>query len=101
LAVVAADPGTRLRRVDVLGPAERAELMAGRGDPAAVVPSGLVPDLFEGQAVRSPDAVAVSCDGSWVSYGELNGRANRLARLLASRGAGPEALVALAVERSV
>ena len=35
-----------------------------------------------------------------LSYGELNGRANRLARLLIARGVGPESLVAVVMERS-
>ncbi|WP_234335462.1 AMP-binding protein, partial [Streptomyces variegatus] len=51
---------------------------------------------------EAPDAAGVlSGDGGTVySYGELNARANRLARLLVERGVGPERLVALALPRS-
>ena len=59
-----------------------------------------LPALFEAQVVRAPGAVAVVCGDAAVSYGELEGRANRLARYLVSLGAGPERLVAVAMERS-
>ncbi|MFD7409657.1 amino acid adenylation domain-containing protein [Streptomyces sp. NPDC059866] len=66
------------------------------------VPEGTAPTLFEARVAETPDAAAVlSADGSTVySYGELNARANRLARLLVERGVGPEQLVALALPRS-
>jgi amino acid adenylation domain-containing protein len=59
-----------------------------------------VPQLFEAQAGRTPDAVAVVCGGTVLPYGELNARANRLARRLVGLGAGPERLVAIAMPRS-
>ncbi|MFI0712154.1 amino acid adenylation domain-containing protein [Streptomyces inhibens] len=49
---------------------------------------------------RSPDAVALVSDAGSLTYGELEERANRLARLLVGRGVGPESLVAVAVPRS-
>jgi non-ribosomal peptide synthetase component F len=59
------------------------------------------PELFQEQVRRVPDAPAVVSGGGAVSYAELNARANRLARFLVSRGAGPEGLVAVAMPRSV
>ncbi len=59
-----------------------------------------LPELFEAQAARTPDALAVECAGTRLSYRELNQRANRLARHLAAQGAGPERIVAVALERS-
>jgi nonribosomal peptide synthetase DhbF len=50
---------------------------------------------------RNPDAVAVSGGGVSLSYGELNARANGLARSLVERGAGPERFVAIRLPRSV
>lgn len=47
-----------------------------------------------------PTAPALTCGDTTLSYEELNARANRLARLLVARGAGPERLVALVLERS-
>ncbi len=66
-----------------------------------LVPVGTASELFEAQVARTPDAVAVICGDARVSYGELNARANRLARVLVKRGVGPERLVGLALPRSV
>ncbi|MFJ8108736.1 AMP-binding protein, partial [Streptomyces sp. NPDC096132] len=60
-----------------------------------------LPVLFEAQVARAVDAVAVECGGECLTYGELNARANRLARELVARGVGPEGIVALALNRSV
>ncbi|MBB1252763.1 amino acid adenylation domain-containing protein [Streptomyces sp. OF3] len=57
-------------------------------------------ELFARQAARTPDRVAVVHEDVRLTYAELESRANRLARLLVSRGAGPEGFVALAVPRS-
>jgi amino acid adenylation domain-containing protein len=59
-----------------------------------------VPQLFEAQVARCPDAVAVVDGDVAVSYGELDAAAGRLAGMLAGRGAGPERVVAVALERS-
>ena len=99
LAAVAAAPGIRLREVQVLDRAERAQVVAGWNDTAAAVPAALVPELFVARAAAAPDAVAVVCGDAVVSYGELEARAGRLARFLAGRGAGPETVVGLCLER--
>ena len=61
----------------------------------------LVHELFEEQAALTPDAVAVSYADERLTYAELNGRANRLARFLRDRGVGPSQLVGICVERSL
>src|ERR1700685_3312478 len=83
-----------------LTPAELGWLLAGWNDTALDVPQVTLPELFEAQVARTPDAVAVVCAGSALSYAEVNERANRLARHLVSMGAGPERLVAIAMARS-
>jgi non-ribosomal peptide synthetase component F len=70
-------------------------------DTAREVAEATWPELFQEQVRRVPDAPAVVSGGGAVSYAELNARANRLARFLVSRGAGPEGLVAIAMPRSV
>ncbi|WP_454694305.1 amino acid adenylation domain-containing protein [Achromobacter aegrifaciens] len=57
--------------------------------------------LFERQARRRPQAIALLLDGQGVSYDELNRRANRLAYRLIALGLRPDAKVGLLVERSV
>jgi nonribosomal peptide synthetase DhbF len=84
----------------------------GREDPASRIPirkdsapaddlDASIPELFEVEAAASPDAIALVFGDRRVSYGELDARANQLARYLISRGVAPEVLVALAIERSV
>ncbi|MEU1130579.1 amino acid adenylation domain-containing protein [Streptomyces sp. NPDC005900] len=58
-------------------------------------------DLFEAQALRHPRRTAVNHGGDRLDYAALDARANRLARVLIRRGAGPEQLVALALPRSI
>ena len=56
--------------------------------------------LFEAQAARTPDAVAVIYEGRRLTYAELNRRANQLAHHLRARGVAPEARVGVLLERS-
>ncbi|MGS0897509.1 amino acid adenylation domain-containing protein, partial [Burkholderia stagnalis] len=58
-------------------------------------------ELFEEQASRTPEAVAVVFEGARLSYGELNARSNRVARYLRRQGIGPDQRVAICVERSL
>ncbi|OCB48449.1 non-ribosomal peptide synthetase [Mycobacterium vulneris] len=59
-----------------------------------------IPVLFNAQVDRAPESVALVCgDRSW-SYRELDDESNRLAHLLADRGAGPGETVALLISRS-
>ncbi|HEU4324283.1 MAG TPA: amino acid adenylation domain-containing protein [Roseiflexaceae bacterium] len=57
--------------------------------------------LFEEQAARRPEALALCCGDQRLSYGELNQRANAVAHHLRGLGVGPEALVGLYAERSI
>ncbi|WP_243788723.1 non-ribosomal peptide synthetase [Saccharopolyspora gloriosae] len=91
---LSAAPAARLGEIDLLLPGEyRAPA------PPPEHRSGVLPELFERHAADRPDAPAVSFGARRLTYGELNARANRLARLLVSRGAGPGRLVALALPR--
>ncbi|HEV3457140.1 MAG TPA: amino acid adenylation domain-containing protein, partial [Thermoanaerobaculia bacterium] len=109
LAILAAAPRQRCDGGVPLAAAERQQLLveweAGRW-PAAR-PAGWAGDgwrldeLFARQAAARPEAVAVVCGSEQLPYGELLARAERLAHRLAALGVGPEARVALCLERSV
>ncbi|WP_037884511.1 non-ribosomal peptide synthetase [Streptomyces sp. NRRL S-646] len=99
LEAFVAGPARRVREVEVLLPGEQQRLLGGAAGPAAPS-SATLPELFADQAARTPDATAVLHEGTRLTYAELDARANRLAHLLAARGAAPERLVALALPRS-
>ncbi|TDD33759.1 non-ribosomal peptide synthetase [Saccharopolyspora elongata] len=87
---------------DVVDAAERRQLLTSWNDAAIPLPSSLVlPDLFEQQVARTPDAVALVFEGAELTYRDLNARSNQLARHLVELGVGPEQVVGLAIPRSV
>ncbi|MER8041680.1 amino acid adenylation domain-containing protein [Streptomyces sp. NPDC094032] len=100
LTQAVAAPERRTSGLELLSPAERRttlETWNGRETP---LPAGSVPELFRRRAAADPDAVAVVCGTSRLTYAELAARADRLARRLRRQGAGPERLVAVAMDRS-
>ncbi|WP_449657896.1 amino acid adenylation domain-containing protein [Streptomyces chrestomyceticus] len=101
LDAVAADPGRRIRRLDVLSPAERERVLTGWNATERPLPPVTLPELFAAQVARTPDAVAVVGERDTLSYAELDAWAQRLARALTGRGAGPERVVAVVLPRSV
>ncbi|KFU82304.1 non-ribosomal peptide synthase domain TIGR01720/amino acid adenylation domain-containing protein [Amycolatopsis lurida] len=97
---VAADPAIPVGEIDVLGEDERARL--GRwNDTAHDVPATTLPELFEAQVARTPDAPAVVFEGVELSYAEFDARANQLARWLVEQGVGAESVVAVSLPRSL
>jgi amino acid adenylation domain-containing protein len=73
-------------------------VIAGQTRP---LPERCVHELFEQRAAQCGSAVAMVDAHEQVTYAELNGRANALARLLRARGVGREVVVAVLLERSV
>jgi amino acid adenylation domain-containing protein len=57
--------------------------------------------MFESQADRMPGASAAVFEDDSITYGELDARANRLARWLRAQGAGPEVVVGLRAGPSI
>ncbi|AIR96911.1 non-ribosomal peptide synthetase [Streptomyces glaucescens] len=102
LRQVVEDPSRPLGEAELLDAAERRRFLEirPRHRPADDGPHTLV-EAFEAQAAATPHTVAVTCGAERLTYEELNGRANRLARLLIRRGAGPERLVAVALPQDV
>ncbi len=98
---MAADPEQVLARLSSI-PEMEEQLVAQWNRTEAPFPStSCIHELFESQARKTPEAVAVLCAGERLSYGELNARANQVARLLLHLGVGPGVFVGLYLERSV
>ncbi|MBC7869663.1 MAG: amino acid adenylation domain-containing protein, partial [Chitinophagaceae bacterium] len=60
----------------------------------------LIHQVFEDVALNNPDHIALVFEGETLSYGELNRRANKLARFLRDQGVGPDIPVGICLERS-
>ncbi|MFF3945758.1 non-ribosomal peptide synthase/polyketide synthase [Streptomyces sp. NPDC001902] len=102
LSAMAADPDAAVGRIDILSDADRRLLLETWNDAALLPRAGhaTVPALFAAQAAASPDAVAVTDPSVTWTFAELAARTDRLARVLAGAGAGPEGIVALALPRT-
>ncbi|WP_155924392.1 MULTISPECIES: non-ribosomal peptide synthetase [unclassified Mycolicibacterium] len=104
LEAMAADATRPLSAIDVLDADEKARLDAVGNRATLTRPApqpASIPVLFEAQVARDSGAVAVSFDGSHITYGDLDQAANRLAHLLIEQGVGPGQRVALLFARSV
>ena len=86
LAAVTADPDAAIGGWEVLSPQERRQVLVEWNATAAEVPEATLPELFEAQVRRTPQAPAVRFAGDVLSYAELDDRANRLARLADGQG---------------
>jgi amino acid adenylation domain-containing protein len=101
LEAVAADAAVPVSRIPLLGPEEREEALARAGATCRGRPADVpVPALFEAQALRTPDAVAVVDGAGPLTYRELLAASGALASRLRALGAGPGQRVAVCLERS-
>ncbi|MET0626708.1 MAG: condensation domain-containing protein, partial [Pyrinomonadaceae bacterium] len=101
LEAVAANPEATPGELEMLTPEERRRLLVEWNDTAADYPSGrCLHELFEAEAERAPEAIALVVGEERLTYAELNARADRLANYLRALGVGPEELVGLYVRRS-
>ncbi|MFF4214903.1 amino acid adenylation domain-containing protein [Streptomyces nondiastaticus] len=100
LETFASAPGTPVGSIALLTGAEREQLFAQGTGPGLETPATTLPELFEEQARRTPGAPALTAGDVTLTYAELDAAANRTARELLARGAGPERLVAVTLPRS-
>jgi len=99
---VADNPEQRISELPLLTEAERYQMLLKWNDTDADYQIDMcIHKLFEAQAERTPDSVALISGNEQVTYGELNKRANRMAHYLRSSGTGPETLIGICLERSV
>lgn len=101
LEEIANNPQGRYETHSPLTPAERRRLLVEWNDTTADYSTDTtVQQLFETQAERSPDAVALQFEGEELSYRELNELSNQLARYLRQLGVRAESRVGISMSRS-
>ena len=98
LDAMVSDLGQRLSELPVLTESERAYYRTEMSPRSTAAKS--IPELFEMTVDRVPDAVAVTVDGSSLTYRELDAAANRLARRLQSLGVEAGTAVGLCSPRT-
>jgi amino acid adenylation domain-containing protein len=101
LESIAQDPGESLGKLPILTVDERQEITVEWNRTGIEFPKQhVLHNLFELQAERTPDALALTFEGRHWTYAEVNRRANQLAHLLKTLGVGPDILVGLLLDRS-
>jgi amino acid adenylation domain-containing protein len=100
LGAFVADGSARVSELELLSSSEWSTVVGEWNAGAGRVVPGTLHGLFERQARLSPEAVAVACGGTEVSFAELDRRARAVAGALRARGAGPEGLVGVCLPRS-
>ncbi|MGO1003955.1 amino acid adenylation domain-containing protein, partial [Lysobacter sp. CA196] len=101
LEAFVADAQQPVGRIELLDAAESAQVLLEWNATEHAVPAQTLADLLSAQAMRTPEAIAVVFEGEQLNYAELDARANRLARRLIADGIGPEAVVGVALPRSL
>jgi amino acid adenylation domain-containing protein len=102
LAGYAATPDLPVSQIPLLSDAERRKLLSG-SNPASqpIEEPRTVHGLFEAQARRTPETVAVRFEGAEIRYAELDARANQVASFLLSQPLGDDRLVGIWMERGI
>jgi amino acid adenylation domain-containing protein len=97
-----ADEQLPLSQLPLMAEQERRQVLVEFNATEAAYPQGeLIHQQFEARAAAAPGAVALVQDGVTVSYGELNGRANRLAHRIGQLGVNPDDRIAICMERGI
>jgi amino acid adenylation domain-containing protein len=102
VCAAAASPDRPIGDLEILEPEETRRLVIAANGPCVDRPDDAVlHHLVEGQGTRTPDAPAVVCEGSTLTYADLLARAGRVSHALRRLGIGPGTLVGVCLERSV
>ncbi|MEP6547794.1 MAG: condensation domain-containing protein [Gammaproteobacteria bacterium] len=102
LTSAVADGGRRLSELSLADPAEAPDLIGKLNDTRVLYPRELtLAKLFEAQALRAADAVALVCEQRQLTYGEVNASANRIAAYLRVQGIAPGSRVGVCLNTAV
>ncbi|PWB82961.1 MAG: non-ribosomal peptide synthetase, partial [Methylocystaceae bacterium] len=96
------DPEAPISALDILPEAERRQIVVEDNETGTEFSRyACLHEMFEAQAAKTPDAIALTFADDRLTYRELNARANRLAHRLVELGVGPETVVGVCGERSL
>ncbi|WP_213506768.1 non-ribosomal peptide synthetase [Paenibacillus faecis] len=101
LRTVTANLEVRLSEIGMLLEEERRRIVVDFNNTKTTYPRQTIHELFEEQASRHSKRIALVCDGTELTYGELNAKANQLARTLRAKGVGPDRVVAIMGDRTL
>ncbi|MFI6865592.1 amino acid adenylation domain-containing protein [Nocardia sp. NPDC050406] len=96
-----AEPQTSVATLPVLTDDERDRVLREWNSTQVARQEGTLAGLFADRAAMCPNRVALDFEGETLTYSAFDERANRLARELITRGAGPDTVVGLAIRRSL
>ncbi len=99
---IIANPTIKISELEILTPSEKHKLLVEWNDTVADYPKDIcIHQLFEEQAEKTPDNVAVVFEKEELTYLRLNEKSNQLAHYLKSKGVKPDSLVGICMERSL
>src|SRR5438094_2672417 len=99
---IVTNPTATVGRLPMLTDAECQELLVDANTTRVEVPKRrTIREWIETQVESTPDGVALTCEGTDLTYRELNHRANQVAHHLKKLGVGPDVLVGVFLERSI
>ena len=102
LQSIVEQPHQKIARLPVMTPEEHRQILVAWNDTGAGYPEGrCLHELFDVQADRTPDGLAVVYEDQALTYRQLQQQANQLAHYLLNLGVGPEVVVGLCAERSL
>ncbi|WP_421845084.1 amino acid adenylation domain-containing protein [Mycobacterium sp.] len=96
-----AEPERALATIDMFGTDERDTVLAQSHGELFTAPATTMVAMLEAAAAGCLNAPALASDDAELTYAELHGRANRLARWFVMQGLGPDAVVGLRMTASI
>lgn len=100
LEALIVNPDGRASDFQLLSESERGQILVDWNRTTTEFPNQSLQELFELQAAKQPEAIAVAAPEGNLSYEQLNRRANQIARYLRKLGAAPNAPVGIFMDRS-
>lgn len=96
-----ANPRTAIKDIETLPPGQKAQLLLQSSGDTVSIPNTTVIDLIEQQCAASPDRIAYLCDEEVLTYSDVNGKANGLARSLQNLGVTKGDVIPLLLDQSL